>query len=122
MIATAARLFFLTAVAISIATRPFKFSEISVTKATRSFASSIHSLVYKHGIGGRRYAVIHFVSISDKFGICTVVGLIGALVEAKIRTFKCPKMVASVPRIKILKIVGNTRAPVSLPATNYNSP
>jgi hypothetical protein len=31
-------------VAISIATRPFKFSEISVSIATRSFVSSIHSL------------------------------------------------------------------------------
>ncbi len=29
------------------------------------------------------------VSISAKLGICTVMGLNGALVEAKIRTFKC---------------------------------
>ncbi len=45
-VATAARLFFLTAVAIAIATatRPFKFREISVSNSTRSFVSSIHSL------------------------------------------------------------------------------
>jgi hypothetical protein len=30
-----------------------------------------------------------FVSISAKLGICTVVGLNGALVEAKIRTLEC---------------------------------
>ena len=46
-VATAARLFFLTAVAISIAMRPFKFREISVSKSTRSFVSSIHSFAYK---------------------------------------------------------------------------
>ncbi len=39
-----ARLFFLTAVAIAIATRPFKFHEISVSNTTSSFVSSIHSL------------------------------------------------------------------------------
>ena len=43
-VATAARLFFLTAVAIAIATRPFKFHEISVTNTSSSFVSSIHSL------------------------------------------------------------------------------
>jgi hypothetical protein len=42
--AAAARLFFLTAVAIAIATRPFKFHEISVTNTSSSFVSSIHSL------------------------------------------------------------------------------
>jgi hypothetical protein len=31
--------------------------------------------------------VIHFVSIGAKFGICTVVGLNGTLVEAEIRTW-----------------------------------
>ena len=41
--ATAARLFFLTAVAIAIATRPFKFHEISVSNTSSSFVSSIHS-------------------------------------------------------------------------------
>ena len=41
--ATAARLFFLTAVAIAIATRPFKYHENSVTNTTSSFVSSIHS-------------------------------------------------------------------------------
>jgi hypothetical protein len=41
--ATAARLFFLTAVAIAIATRPFKFHEISVSNSSSSFVSSIHS-------------------------------------------------------------------------------
>ncbi len=38
--ATAARL---TAVAIAIATRPFKFHEISVSNTSSSFVSSIHS-------------------------------------------------------------------------------
>jgi hypothetical protein len=41
----AARLFFLTAVVIAIATRPFKFHEISVLNTSSSFVSSIHSLV-----------------------------------------------------------------------------
>jgi hypothetical protein len=41
--AAAARLFFLTAVAIAIATRPFKFHEISVSNTSSSFVSSIHS-------------------------------------------------------------------------------
>ncbi len=40
----AARLFFLTAVAIAIAARPFKFHEISVSYTSSSFVSSIHSL------------------------------------------------------------------------------
>jgi hypothetical protein len=40
----AARLFFLTAVAIAIATRPFEFHEISVSNTLSSFVSSIHSL------------------------------------------------------------------------------
>jgi hypothetical protein len=40
----AARLFFLTAIAIAIATRPFKFHEISVSYTSSSFVSSIHSL------------------------------------------------------------------------------
>jgi hypothetical protein len=43
----AARLFFLTAVAIAIATRPFKFHEISVSYTSSSFVSSIHSLDIK---------------------------------------------------------------------------
>jgi hypothetical protein len=34
-----------------------------------------------------------FVSFNAKFGICTVVCLMGQLVKAKIRTFKCPKFV-----------------------------
>jgi hypothetical protein len=37
--------------------------------------------------------VIRFVSIGAKIGICTVVGPNGTLVEAEIRTFKCPKSV-----------------------------
>ncbi len=41
--ATAARLFFLTAVAIALAKRPFKFHEISVSNTSSSFVSSIHS-------------------------------------------------------------------------------
>ncbi len=44
--ATVARLFFLTAVAIAIATRPFKYHENSVTNTTSSFVFSIHSFVY----------------------------------------------------------------------------
>jgi hypothetical protein len=44
--AAAARLFFLTAVAIAIATRPFKFHKISVSNTSSSFVSSIHSFVY----------------------------------------------------------------------------
>ncbi len=40
---TAARLFFLTAVAIAIATRPFKYHENSVTNTASSFVFSIHS-------------------------------------------------------------------------------
>jgi hypothetical protein len=40
----AARLFFMTAIAIAIATRPFKFHEISVSNTSSSFVSSIHSL------------------------------------------------------------------------------
>ncbi len=36
------------------------------------------------------HTVIRFVSISAKFGIYTVVGLKGTLVESEIRTFKCP--------------------------------
>jgi hypothetical protein len=39
----AARLFFLAAIAISIATRPFKFHENSVSYTSSSFVSSIHS-------------------------------------------------------------------------------
>ncbi len=36
-------------------------------------------------------AVICFVSMLDKFlAFCTIVGLNGTLVEAKMRTFKCP--------------------------------
>ncbi len=42
---------------------------------------------------GWECTVIRFVSISAKFAICTVVNLNGTLVEAKIRTFKCPKCV-----------------------------
>ncbi len=42
--ATAARL---TAVGIAIATRPFKFHEISVSNPSSSFVSSIHSFVQK---------------------------------------------------------------------------
>ncbi len=46
----AARLFFLTAIAIAIATRPFKFHEISVSYTSSSFVSSIHSLAWKYAI------------------------------------------------------------------------
>ncbi len=37
--------------------------------------------------------VIRFVSISAKFCICTVVGVSGTLVKAKMRTFMCLKIV-----------------------------
>jgi hypothetical protein len=40
-----------------------------------------------YGIEGLAYTVIRFVSISVKFGICTVLGLNGTLVEAKIHTW-----------------------------------
>ncbi len=40
-----ASLFFLTAIAIAIATNPFKFHENSVAYTSSSFVSSIHSLV-----------------------------------------------------------------------------
>ncbi len=43
------RLFFLTAVAIAIATRPFKFHEISVLNTSSSFVSSIHSFAWRLG-------------------------------------------------------------------------
>jgi hypothetical protein len=39
----AARLFFLTAIAIAIAMRPFKFHENSVSYTSSSYVSSIHS-------------------------------------------------------------------------------
>ena len=42
--AAAARL---TAVAIAIATRPFKFHKISVSNTSSSFVSSIHSFGYR---------------------------------------------------------------------------
>jgi hypothetical protein len=47
----AARLFFLTVVAIAIATRPFKFHKISVSNTSSSFVSSIHSLA-KNAVTG----------------------------------------------------------------------
>ncbi len=47
--ATAARLFFLTAVAIAIAKRHFKYHENSVTNTTSSFVSSIHSFACNAG-------------------------------------------------------------------------
>ncbi len=39
------------------------------------------------------HTVICFVSIGAKFGICTIVGINGTLVEATIRTPKCPMQV-----------------------------
>ncbi len=44
----AAKLFFLTEIAIAIATRPFKFHETSVSYTSSSFVSSIHSLDLRH--------------------------------------------------------------------------
>ncbi len=38
-------------------------------------------------------SVILFVSFSAKFGIYTIVGLNGTLLEDKIRTLKCPNQV-----------------------------
>jgi len=62
--ANAARLFFLTAVAIAIATRPFKFHEISVSNSSSSFVSSIHSFewdsVHQGYPAGRGYTAIKF--------------------------------------------------------------
>ncbi len=43
--------------------------------------------------------VIRFVPIIAKFVICTVVGLNGTLVEAKIRTFKCPMSVFKLQQV-----------------------
>ncbi len=57
----AARLFFLTAVAIAIATTPFKFHEISVSNTSSSFVSSIHSL----GSGGDAFLVLIFIELSQ---------------------------------------------------------
>jgi hypothetical protein len=42
----AARLFFMTAIAIAIATRPFKYHENLVANTSSSFVSSIHSLAF----------------------------------------------------------------------------
>jgi hypothetical protein len=49
----AARLFFLTAVTIAIATRPFKFLEISVSNTSSSFVSSIHSFAFRQICSGQ---------------------------------------------------------------------
>ena len=57
----AARLFFLTAIAIAIATRPFKFHENSVLYTSSSFVSSIHSLAYTVAVS---YWVCHALSIA----------------------------------------------------------
>jgi hypothetical protein len=50
-----ARLFFLTALAISVAPRLFKFPEMSVPLSTRTFVFSIHSLGYKYGVPSRNF-------------------------------------------------------------------
>jgi hypothetical protein len=47
--------------------------------------------------------VIRFVSMNAKFGICTVVGLNGTLVETKIRTLKC-----------LVRILASTSVPFRL--------
>ncbi len=54
-VATAARLFFLTAVAIAIVTRPFKFHEISVSNTSSSFVSSIQSFALDAAFFKKRY-------------------------------------------------------------------
>ncbi len=51
----------------------------------------LHIFLLLHSAMIFLYTEIHFISIGDKFGICAVVGLNGTLVEAKMRTFKCPK-------------------------------
>jgi hypothetical protein len=48
-------LFFLTAIAIAIATRPFKFHENSVSYTSSSFVSSIHSFVHKFEMASIEY-------------------------------------------------------------------
>ncbi len=44
-------------------------------------------------VGRKHHTVIHFVSITAKFGICTVMGLNLTLAEAEIRTSKFIKCV-----------------------------
>jgi hypothetical protein len=72
--AAAARLFFLTAVAIAIATRPFKYHENSVTNTTSSFVSWIHSFVHTALETKEKYDVfskkqIFYYSTQQKAGI-----------------------------------------------------
>jgi hypothetical protein len=50
------------------------------------------------------HTVICIASSSAKFDICTVVGLNGRLVEAKIRTFKCPKLILA-STFKLTRVV-----------------
>jgi hypothetical protein len=50
---------------------------------------SCRSVIYSRDYDTR--TVIRFFSISAKYDICTVVGLNGRLVVAKIRTFECPR-------------------------------
>jgi hypothetical protein len=61
----AARLFFLTAVAIAIATRPFKFHEISVSNTSSSFVSSIHSLGRDVGKNSVRHQYFYWHSTAS---------------------------------------------------------
>ncbi len=57
------------------------------------------------------HTVIRFVLISAKFGICTVIGLNGTLVETKIRRVKPPKCFS-------VFYVASTRVPLTLQRQN----
>ncbi len=56
-------------------------------------------LGYFHSTRALTCTVIPFVSINAKFGICTVVGLNGTIVEAKIRTWNTRMCVPFRPRM-----------------------
>ncbi len=81
--AAAVRLFFLTVVAIAIATRPFKFHEISVSITSSSFVSSIHSF-------DRSTAAIVLSTAATVLGALAKVLSAGAIVywvASKVRSF-----------------------------------
>jgi hypothetical protein len=48
------------------------------------------------------YTIIRFVTVSAKFGICTVMGQKKTLFEAKIRTFKGTKCVLQLEQLSYL--------------------
>jgi hypothetical protein len=52
-----------------------------------AFGQRFLSIFVEYSDEEQRSTVIRFVSTSGKFGICTVVGLNGTLVEGKMRIF-----------------------------------